>query len=372
MSLFVRTVRRAAKWLAIMIFELRLVAFVLVIATVSSSTIAMSSHIAAASGILSDRSKAAVLFRQIQSIGGRVEALGQQYDLNQLTLRKIDNRIKNSKRIVTQIELGLTKGNLQLRQDVVFAYVTNGSAAKSNPLFSHDPLTVDAINIYSRLAEGNISATLASLKNYKIRLTKERANLYRQDRQAIDQTRKAANAFHEAKVLQATLGHALSQVKGRIADFVAQQEAAAAAQSAAQSAATLQAAAPVQGFAAPPPSSRANVAIRAALSLIGVPYAWGGASRSGVDCSGLVLLAYAVAGVSLPHYSGSQYADTERVPLWNIQPGDLLFYGPNGSEHEAMYLGNGKMIEASSTGTLVHISPIRLGYGFIGLGRVRT
>ena len=351
-----------------MIFKSRLVAFVLIVTTVSLSTLAMSSHLAAASGIQNDRTKAAVLFRQIQSIGGQVEALGQQYDLNQITLRKIDDRIKNSKRIVAQIELGLTKGNLQLRQDVVFAYVTKGSASESNPLFSRDPLTVDATNIYSRLAEGNISATLASLKKYKIRLTRERANLYRQDRQAVDETRKAAKAFHEAKVLQATLEHALSQVKGRIADFVAQQESVAAA----QSVATLQAAAPAQGFAAPPPSSRANVAIRAALSLIGVPYAWGGASRSGVDCSGLVLLAYAAAGVSLPHYSGSQYADTERVPLWNIQPGDLLFYGPNGSEHEAMYIGNGKMIEASSTGTFVHISPIRLGYGFIGLGRVRT
>ncbi len=368
MSLFAREMRRATQWLVIRLSEFRRVAFVLAIATVSSSTIAMSSQLVAASGIVNDRTKAAVLFRQIQSIGGRVEALGQQYDLDQLTLRKIDDRIKNSKRIVAQIELELTNGNVQLRQDVVFAYVTNGSAAKSNPLFSHDPLTVDATNIYSRLAEGNISATLASLKKYKLRLTRERANLYRHDRQAVDETRKAAKAFHEAKVLQATLERALSQVKGRIADLVAQQAAAAAA----QSAATLQAARPVQGFAAPPSSSRANIAIRAALSLIGVPYAWGGASRSGVDCSGLVLLAYAAAGISLPHYSGSQYADTERVPLWNIQPGDLLFYGPNGSEHEAMYVGNGQMIEASSTGTFVHISPIRLGYGFIGLGRVRA
>ncbi|MHB2029850.1 MAG: hypothetical protein ACYCPT_13710, partial [Acidimicrobiales bacterium] len=108
MSLFAREMRRATQWLVIRLSEFRRVAFVLAIATVSSSTIAMSSQLVAASGIVNDRTKAAVLFRQIQSIGGRVEALGQQYDLDQLTLRKIDDRIKNSKRIVAQIVLELT------------------------------------------------------------------------------------------------------------------------------------------------------------------------------------------------------------------------------------------------------------------------
>ena len=122
----------------------------------------------------------------------------------------------------------------------------------------------------------------------------------------------------------------------------------------------------------PPPDSRADIAIRAAMSYLGVWYQWGGASRAGVDCSGLVMLAYDAAGIYLPHYSGAQYADTMRVPLYDIQPGDLLFYGYNGDEHVAMYVGHGDMIEAEMTGTQVHIVPIRLGYGFAGLGRPRA
>ncbi len=55
--------------------------------------------------------------------------------------------------------------------------------------------------------------------------------------------------------------------------------------------------------------------------------------------------------MGLPHYSGAQMADTAPVPVSRTsQPGDLLFYGPGGSEHVAMYVGGGEMIEAPYTG----------------------
>jgi cell wall-associated NlpC family hydrolase len=50
-------------------------------------------------------------------------------------------------------------------------------------------------------------------------------------------------------------------------------------------------------------------------------------------------------------------------------PGDLLFYGPGGSEHVAMYIGHGTMIEAPYTGAVVWLTPLRFGYGFAGAGR---
>ena len=128
---------------------------------------------------------------------------------------------------------------------------------------------------------------------------------------------------------------------------------------------------PIHGFPAPPPNSRANLAIRAALSLVGTWYRWGGASRSGVDCSGLTMLAYNAAGIHLSHYSGAQWAETVRVPLYALRPGDLLFYGWHGDQHVAMYIGRGRMIEAQQTGTRVHVVPLRFGYGFAGAGRPR-
>jgi cell wall-associated NlpC family hydrolase len=323
---------------------------------------------AAASSITTDRQKATRIYNQIQSIDGRVELLGQKYDGAKVKLQKINNEIVNTKAVVAGIQSRVNNNNRQLRADAIFAYVTNGAAASNNPLFSSNASNIGATNVYNQLAQGNISSTIASLKNYRIELTQERSILNSEDAQARAAATVAASSFHNAKVLQATLQRALGQVKGQIATYVAEVAAAAAAKSAGK----LRSAKPVKGYPAPPPDSRANIAIGAAESYIGTWYCWGGASRRCVDCSGLVMLAYEAAGIDFPHYSGGQWDDTERVPLYDIEPGDLLFYGYNGDEHVAMYVGHGQMIEAEETGTRVHIVPIRLGYGFAGLGRPRA
>ncbi len=332
------------------------------------STVAVSPRLAGASGIASDRAKATALYNQIQNINARVELLGQRYDEAQIKLNKFNNQISHTKQTVEAIKNKVANGTNQLVQDAVFAYVTNGAAASNNPLFTNNAANVGATDVYGKIAQGNVSSTIASLKNYRIELTQERSILNNEDAQARAATRVAASAFHAAKVLQASLQATLSQVKGQIAVYVADAEAAAAA----KSDGTLKDAKRINGFPAPPPDSRANIAIRAAMSYIGTWYCWGGASRRCVDCSGLIMLAYEAAGIDFPHYSGAQYEDTERVPLYDIEPGDLLFYGYDGDEHVAMYVGHGDMIEAEETGTRVHIVPIRLGYGFAGLGRPRA
>jgi hypothetical protein len=112
--------------------------------------------------------------------------------------------------------------------------------------------------------------------------------------------------------------------------------------------------------------------IARAMSQRGVPYSWGGgnaagpsrgidsgANTVGFDCSGLVLYAFAGVGVKLPHYSGSQYNLGRKIPAAQMQRGDAIFWGPGGSQHVAIYLGNNQMIEAPYTGSVVKISPVR-------------
>ena len=340
---------------------------IVAVVAVLVSTVTLSPHLSGASGLATDRARANQLLQQINTDNAHVEYLGQKYDLAKLKLDKIHNEIINTKSAVATIKKNVTKGNNQLRQDAIFAYVTNGAAASNNPLFSQSASKIGATNVYNQLAEGNISTTLASLLNYRVELTQERSVLSAEVGQAVQFALAAARSFHSSNIYQASLHHALSQVKGNIATFIAQAQAAAAA----QSVSTLNTSNLGSNYPAPPPDSKANIAVDAALSYVGVWYAWGGASRAGVDCSGLVMLAYDAAGIYLPHYSGAQFADTMRVPLSDIQPGDLLFYGYNGDEHVAMYVGNGQMIEAEMTGTRVHVVPIRLGYGFVGLGRPR-
>jgi len=75
--------------------------------------------------------------------------------------------------------------------------------------------------------------------------------------------------------------------------------------------------------------------VSAALSQLGVPYHWAGASPSeGFDCSGLTMWAYAQVGVSLPHNAAAQHSMGTPVSRADLQPGDLVFF--NGDNHEGM------------------------------------
>lgn len=109
-------------------------------------------------------------------------------------------------------------------------------------------------------------------------------------------------------------------------------------------------------------SGGAATAIAAAKSYLGVPYVWGGESYGGVDCSGLTMLAWARAGVSLPHLSRAQYGYGTHVSINSMEPGDLIFWSSNGAQsgiyHVAMYLGGGQMIEAPTFGVPVRITGV--------------
>ncbi len=334
---------------------------------------------AGASGIAGEKAAAAILYRQTQTIYDRINVLGEKYDLAQMNLNRITNRIVSTKRVVRQIEGHVSVDNARLRAGAIYAFVTSGALQGANFLFTTNPTAAQATSLYNQVAEGDIASTVAHLKNDSIQLTLERAILADERAQAATQYNASKRAVHAAQNLERTLQQNLRRVKGVIATYFAQVQAAAAAAAKAAAAqalraAAVQAASPPPNFPAPAPSSVANIAVRAALSFLGVPYVWGGASRSGVDCSGLVMLAYEAAGISLPHYSGAQFADTVRVPLYDIQPGDILFYGPNGDTHEAMYIGHGEMIQAEQTGTLVQITPLWLGNSYLplaGIGRPR-
>ena len=112
--------------------------------------------------------------------------------------------------------------------------------------------------------------------------------------------------------------------------------------------------------------------IRRGGSQIGTPYSWGGgkpngpsrgigsgANTVGYDCSGFTQFSYAGVGVLIPKYSGDQYNTGRKVPTNQAKRGDLLFWGPGGSQHVAIYLGGGKMLESGGNAGKVTVSPVR-------------
>ena len=117
---------------------------------------------------------------------------------------------------------------------------------------------------------------------------------------------------------------------------------------------------PTSSTTTPPPASGAAAAIAYAQAQIGKPYEWGADGPDTFDCSGLTMMAWRQAGVYLSHYTGAQYAETARVPIDQLQPGDLVFYGPSGetSTHVGLYVGSGQMIEAPYTGAYVRYASI--------------
>jgi cell wall-associated NlpC family hydrolase len=116
-------------------------------------------------------------------------------------------------------------------------------------------------------------------------------------------------------------------------------------------------------------SAAAQAAVDTALAQVGDPYVWGAGGPDAFDCSGLTQYSYSAAGVSLPHSSRGQSQMGQAVSRSELQPGDLLFYY-SPTSHVAMYIGNGKMVHASTSGKPVQVVSFDSMSGFTHARRI--
>ncbi|MDQ1246267.1 MAG: peptidoglycan DL-endopeptidase CwlO [Actinomycetota bacterium] len=179
-----------------------------------------------------------------------------------------------------------------------------------------------------------------------------------QSQAAAEQAAAEQAAAEQAAAEQAAAEQQWLYEQAVAAEMIRQAEAAAysapaTTESYAAPAATESYAAPVAtgGFAG-------GGAVGAAMSMVGAPYVAGGQSPSGFDCSGFVKWAYEQAGVSLPGGSYNQIGYGTAVSADALAPGDLVFYGPGGSQHVAIYIGGGQVVQASNYDTGVHVASL--------------
>ncbi|WP_460496426.1 C40 family peptidase [Glycomyces tarimensis] len=112
---------------------------------------------------------------------------------------------------------------------------------------------------------------------------------------------------------------------------------------------------------------RADVVFHA-LDQVGKQYVWGAAGPNNYDCSGLMLDAYAQIGISLPHNAAAQYNNTAKISRDELKPGDLVFY--NSLSHVGMYIGNGYIVHAPNSRSVVKVVPVDHGNVYYGATRV--
>jgi len=344
-----------------------------------------------AARIRAQQAQAVALEQRIQAYGDRVNAMAERYDLDRLLVAETTSRLRQVRSQVAAARRRVAEAQSLVRQVAVDEYVGLGQGSITSPLFQgNDP---GASLAQTFLQTGTITQrqALARYQAARQALVSKESALARSRAEAEAEAAAAREAAGTARRESARERALLARVKGRLARLVAAYQARqvairetqareAAAQLAAEQAAaqaTQQAAdqAAARRAAALPPvaPSAAALAVRTALAQVGKPYRWGGAGPTGFDCSGLVMYAWAAAGVLLPHYTVAQYRDTLRIPPVQLRPGDLVFYDFPGEPkpgHVALYIGDGEVVAADTTGTDVRVESMYYDGMPVGYGRV--
>ena len=351
-------------------------------------------------------------------------------------LVKTDNRLKEIRRQLTAVRLRAQTAAIEAY------VTGDGLDSQVGAVLNSSVNDAQSAAVYSDVVVHTLNAAVNQLHVVSEELAAERATQSRTLQAAAQAQRSAARARAVAQAATSNTDSALRQVKGQLYQLTIQREQELAAAAAARAAAALRAAekavaarAAKAAAAAAAAAKRAHAnggnttvattsdtgaganisggggadgawpygpgtgggqpgygqpldpvgtntqgqqAVAAAESYLGVPYVWGGASRQGVDCSGLAMLVWQAAGVDLLHGATIQDQESARVSLADIEPGDLLFYhfpddGALPITHVAIYIGSGPygtqtIIQAAEVGTNVAYYPM-YWQGFVSVGQ---
>ncbi len=329
---------------------------------------------AAADPIVTAKARAAALAERLQALRVRLEALDERYDQARSAYRQIGIRLSLNARQVQAGRQQIERLAEELRSEAVAAFMSQGSGGVLGDLDLSGISALIVRETYLKAAVYAQQDTASQLVLENRSLMEARHRLYLEHlalrrlvaAEAADRAEASAALRSEARLL--------AVARGRLASLLAQREreqAAARLRAAAELRTASSATPAVPSWATPPPSAQASIALRVAEAQLGKPYVWGAAGPDAFDCSGLVMYAYAAAGISLPHSAQLQYDETVRISYAQAQPGDLVFYGygPNDVFHVGIYVGNGVMIDAPYTGTVVRYDPVWSSM-LVGFGRV--
>lgn len=360
---------------------------------------ALSPAVVGAQTVDRAEAEAARLEDELVATRDELVALAEAYHQAEAAAEEADALVARATAELEATRAELDQRRAEMSRFAVDAYVRGGDLGRVDGLLGTDVGGVgrrlgylDAAQSTNRDVADLLAAAQQDLdiKLAQVRAAEAEAEAHRQ---------AVAQAKAEAQALAAHQEELLAGARGRLAELLAAEERRRAAEEeerarqaalAAAAAAAVAPAAPVPvedeaveatTSAPPPPASapapsvsaprpEAQVAVDAALSMIGVPYVFGGDSPDeGFDCSGLLQWAWAQAGVSIPRPADYQRDALQPIRLEELQPGDLIFYGEPVS-HDAMYIGGEMIVNAPYTGEYVRVQSMWYSSKPMTFGRV--
>jgi cell wall-associated NlpC family hydrolase len=318
------------------------------------------------SQLSSKRAQAQDILAQVQQIDADLSHVIEAYNLANLKLTRIEGDIKRNQRHLRIARANYRVAQKRLAERVVQLYTSSGDDSTVAVLLGAQSLDdlLERLETANRVSEQD-SRTLHEViagRNAVKRRAERLAVARKSQAQIVEskaaQRRDIERRLAEREAMLASVRREIEQIQAeerrRQAALAAQVSANVASQRAGSEAVIGAAAVTSDGQTVAPPARYGGV-VGIAMKYLGVPYKWGGASPStGFDCSGFTMYVFAQIGVSLPHYTGSQWAMGTPVSRNQLQPGDLVFF--NNLGHMGIYIGGNNFIHAPHTGDVVKIS----------------
>lgn len=277
----------------------------------------------------------------------QAEQASERYNDARLSMRQARSRLRALDSDVARQQAKVETVREQVAASVVAQYQGQALTSTTQVLLSDDP--------------DDFIDRLTTVSAYDDQRTQMMADFAVQAKRL--EMRQSASAAELARIAatERRLGTEKAEIDTRAAEakkLLGQLEERAAARASRAGARSAQAgAASTAGTTSAPASGRAAAAVRYAMAQIGSAYVYGAAGPSAFDCSGLTMMAWAQAGVGLPHSSSAQMGSGRPVSQSELQPGDLVFYYSPVS-HVGIYIGNGQIVNALNPGAGVRISGV--------------
>src|SRR6201995_915946 len=285
---------------------------------------------------------------KVNQLNSQFDQANQQYDqpAQQVSQARVKLSAANKQVAAAQVQFKKLQG--AVAEIAAASYENSNMTSIAGLLSSNNPNAVlNSASLLMEISQGRnqqLSAFLVAAQQLKT--TQQQAQRTKDalavvEKQKLDQKQKASKALSSEKTVYANL--------------TSEQQATVQASTVGGSGGTTT---PTGGTVTGSTSTNGGQAAAFAVSKLGCPYVYGatGPCNSGYDCSGLAQAAWAAAGVSIPRTTYDDWASLPHVSMSSLEPGDLIEY--DGEGHVAIYVGNGKIVDAPHTGAVVEEIPL--------------